>query len=218
MSARNRWVCSLGALIAATGCTAAGDGNPAAVRSALAGLELTRSPAVWSPPEEGADGAPEFEVRWSPGGAVFPSHAIAAVPWGDAAAVVDANRRLHRFHRDGRMEPIADQVSNVLASQDAQLLGYASGGDYGPKDVHVVDANGRDRVVAGNVLAPALLSFDRGANLLHLLAAGPGGVAGEHVIDLAAATPSARCLTNCALVTGEDWGDAFVEPPGQVTP
>jgi len=218
MTSGARWACWLGALTAAVGCTTAADGEAAPGRGALGELALTRGPALWAPPEQGADGAPQFEVRWSPGGAVFPSPAIASLPWGDAAAVVDASRRLHRFQRDGRLEPIAEQVSTPLASRDGQWLGYAAGPDYGPKDVHVVDRNGRDRVVAAGVLAPTLLAFAPDGHELELLAAGPGGVMGRHVIDLEAATPSARCLTNCQLRTGEDWGDAFVELPEPVGP
>ncbi len=224
---------ALCALIAAIGCTAVQGESVAVDRVALNGdvlngdalngdalgqLTLTHGPTLWSPPDDGADGAPQFEVRWSPGGPVFASRAIAALPWGDAAAVIAADGSLHRFHRDGRDEALADQATTPLASPDGRLLGYASGDPYGPKDVHVVDARGQDRVVAIHVLAPALLSFERDGHELDLVAAGPGGVMGQHVIDLDADAPSIRCLTNCALRTGEDWGDAFVPLPGQGAP
>lgn len=202
----------LGGLALTIGCASAELAEAPARRAELAALELERGPTVWSPPQ-GADGPSHFEVGWAPGGPVFPAPATASRAWGDAAAVLDGERALHRFHRDGRVEPIADRVSGMIVSGDGQRLAYTTGDVYGPMDVRIVsDDDGETRVVAREVLAPSLLSFEQSGSVLFLLAAGPGGVMGLHVIELDGA-PALRCLTNCALRTGTAWGDAFVAPP-----
>lgn len=197
------------------GCVAADPGGPSSASSAplvdLASLELQRTP-LQARLAEGSDEAPLSEVRWAPGGAVFPEPALTAAAWKDAAAVVDARGRLHRFGRDGRTTFLADDVAGMVVSADGELLAYTRGDWYGPRDVHLVH-EGRDERLAAQVRGASVIAVDARAGAMFLIASSPGGVAGLHVIDLEATPRAPRCLTNCALRTGTPWGDAFVPPP-----
>jgi hypothetical protein len=76
-------------------------------------------------------------------------------------------------------------------------------------EVHVLDADGADRVLTTGLASAGLLAPQPDGTIF-FVGARNGGVAGLWSISAG----KTRCLTNCDLRTGQPWGDRFVPPPG----
>ncbi|MBX3274997.1 MAG: hypothetical protein KF729_32330 [Sandaracinaceae bacterium] len=130
--------------------------------------------------------------------------AAAFVPrWREGGALVDPERRLYEVAPGGAPRMLAAGVT-ALASDGARLA-YVVQRDL-EVELRVDDGEG-PRTWARGLSSAAMLRVD-GARV-RFVGAVPGGVAGVWWAD----ADGARCVTNCALRTGEPWGDAFVPPP-----
>lgn len=192
------------------GCSASS--TPAAHAALLpsATVEIVR---VVSAPPAGGDGPAIVELAITRGDArrTLP-RAIGGVAFGDAALVLLPDRSLARLtaEPDG-VAAIDTSVDFVpVVSPDGAAFAYARSDDGLAHALIVQSARGTRILAAGLASIGALRFVD--AERLVFVGARSGGVAG---LWIARTTSEARasCLTNCALRTGQPWGDAFVPPP-----
>jgi hypothetical protein len=132
--------------------------------------------------------------------------AIAFVPrWRRGAALIDPERRLYEVLPNGERRMLVAGAGGELAiSPDGRLLVYAV--ERGELRTH--DGESERTIASGLSSAGVLRVLDRH---VAFVGARPGGVAGVWIAAIDGS--GARCLTNCALRTGEPWLDQFVAPP-----
>lgn len=130
--------------------------------------------------------------------------AIAFVPaWRGGAALVDPEGRLYEVGSQGALRMLAASAAGELAVAGG-LLVYAS--TAGELRVH----DGREeRTIASALASIGALRVVEGRVLF--VGAVNGGVAGVWHAPLDGS--GARCLTNCDLRTGTDWGSRYVPLP-----
>jgi hypothetical protein len=135
--------------------------------------------------------------------------ALAYVPFRDGVALVDEHRQLVLVDPAGARRVLARESGAPPARGAKGELVYVARYDLGA-DLHVLDAAGRDRVLARGLVSAGLLAPQSDGRVL-FVGAGNGGVAG---VWLAAADVPVRCLTNCELTTGGQPGlPGFVPLP-----
>lgn len=167
---------------------------------------------VGSQPPEANDASPRFAVAFRmPDGTTRPvdREAIAFVPqWRSGAALVDPERRLYEVLPDGMRRMLVAGATGALAvSPDRSELAYVVASDV-LGDLRVHDGS-TERTLASGLASIGNLRFSEDGTLVAFVGASPGGIVGVWI----AGQGGARCLTNCALRTGEDWQDRFVPPP-----
>lgn len=135
--------------------------------------------------------------------------AMHAVAVGGEVYWVDAAHRLHR----GEAEVLAEGVFARPIVHDERLV-YVQGGAGQPQTIHWRDDSGSGELATGLYQLGALTAAPDGSALLGV-GSRNGGVAGVWVVPLDGA--DARCLSNCDLRIGGDWGEAFVAAPGDAT-
>jgi hypothetical protein len=200
------------------GCVAPEQAQPNAASIDAAPVLIAIGPAQAGP--EGSDAVPSRRVGFRmPDGSIreVDREAIALVPrWRGAAALVDPERRLYEVRPDGHRRMLASGASGALAvSDDGALLAYVIARDvYGELRVH--DGERESTIASGLASIGALRVL--GDRVL-FVGGQPGGVAGVWIarIDHERDPASARCVTNCDLVTGTDWQDRFVPPPASAS-
>jgi len=180
--------------------------------AALVAPELVRGQTVWRAPP-GADGAERYRVTWSPGGGGPGSLAVAHVPrLGAGAALVDPARRLYAVWPDGQRRMLAEGVFDLAVSGDGALLAFAVAAPSGG-EVRLWSGSARPpRAIATGLSSAGALRFSPDGAAVLYVGAEPGGIAGLRVAGVGGGAD--RCLTNCALRTGQAWLDRFVPPPG----
>lgn len=175
----------------------------------------TDEPAVLVIAEEqvtpaGGDGAPRLSLVFQmPDGSRrrIAEKALAFAPFRDGVALVAADQQLVLLSPDGSRSVLARRSGAPPKRGLRGELWYVARYDQG-SEVHVLEASGRDRVIAGGLSSAGLLAPQADGGLL-MVAADRRGVAGLWYADAS----GARCLTNCALVAGEPWGERFVPLP-----
>lgn len=132
--------------------------------------------------------------------------AVAFVPaWRGGAALVDPEGRLYEVGAGGALRMLAASVGGELAVAGERLV-YAAG-SAGELRAH----DGREeRTIASGLASIGALRVVEGRVLF--VGAVNGGVAGLWHAPLDGS--GARCLTNCGLRTGTDWGARHVPLPG----
>lgn len=190
---------------------------PSGARSlfAMGATELVVLRSLEAPP--GGDGPTRLTLALARAGqsvpVELPSPAIYAAPWGDDAVVLSADGTLRRLRANGALVLVArDVVDDPALSDDGRKLAYvAHDGDlaYALRVIEV----GHTRTIARDVPSAGALRFSPDARALVFVGRSAGGVAGLHTISLEPADEATRCLTNCALVTGQPWGNNFVPLP-----
>jgi hypothetical protein len=158
----------------------------------------------------GGDGQPRMSLafRYADGRRVpIEGEATAYAPFRDGVALVDTQKQLVLVARDGARSVLARVAGAPPVRAPGGELVYVARHDL-VAEVHVLDAGGRDRVVASG-LADAGVLAPQPDGRLFFVAARNGGVAGVWLAERGAA----RCLTNCELETGTPWGDKFVPLP-----
>lgn len=161
-------------------------------------------------PAPGSDERPLYSLAWRhPDGHVEPielppvMHAVALdgeVYWVD---------RSHRLHR-GADEILAEGVFARPIVRGERLV-YVTGGAGEPQTIHWRDDHGGGELGTELYQLGALAPAPDGSALLGVGSL-DGGVAGVWVVPLDG--DEARCLSNCDLRVGSDWGERFVAPPG----
>jgi hypothetical protein len=192
------------------GCSASS--TPAA-RVALEPSTTVEIVRVVSAPPTGGDGPEIVELAITRGGArLTVPRAIGGVAFGDAALVLLPDRSLARLtgEPDGvaAIDTAVDFVPVVSPSGD--VFAYARSDDGLAHALIVEDAQGA-RILADGLASIGALHFVDGERLV-FVGARSGGVAGLWIVRTTS-DARASCLTNCALRTGQPWGDAFVPPP-----
>jgi hypothetical protein len=128
-------------------------------------------------------------------------------------ALIDTARRLVLVAPDGSRRVLAREAGAPPVSGHAGELFYVA--RYGVSaEVHRLQADGSDRVLADGLSNAGVLTPERDGALL-FVGARNGGVAGIWRVDTQSlASSAAHCLTNCELQTGAPWGNAYQPPPG----
>lgn len=167
---------------------------------------------------EGSDAPEQIEIAWRfPRGTTQPvdlgAPVLAAAVWRDSVLATTPSEALVRLASDGRTLELDRSVIGELAvSEDGRALAYArSTGNEGELVVRRDEdpASGAVTIARGFASIGAMRFSDDGA-LVCFVGARNGGVLGVHVAR-STSDEGVRCLTNCTLRTGEDWGGAFVE-------
>ena len=202
-----RWVAA--GLFALAACA-----QPAAPPESAAPLRAG-APAVVVTAEEnltpaGGDGGPRLSLVFRfADGSVQPiaEKALAYAPFRDGVALVALDQALVLVRPDGSRSVLARNSGAPPRRGPRGELWYVARYDQG-SEVHVLEVQGRDRIVASGLSSAGLLAPERDGRLF-LVAADQRGVAGLWHADAS----GARSLTNCELVAGEPWGDRFVPLP-----
>jgi hypothetical protein len=158
----------------------------------------------------GGDGAPRSSLafRFADGTRTpITEEAIAYVPFRDGVALVDVQRRLLLISAQGDRRVLARASGAPPALGPRGELVYVARHDL-VAEVHVLEATGRDRIVASGLASAGVLAPQPDGRLC-FVGNRSGGVAGVYVVE----NDRARCLTNCELKTGEPWGDGYVPLP-----
>lgn len=205
----------LTAVVLAAACTPPDD---AATRASLTEARLVAvGPAEPGPP--GSDAVPHRPVAFRmPDGRTRPvdREAVAFVSrFASGAALVDPARRLYAVTPDGGRRMLAAGATGSLAtSPGGDRLAYVvARGTTGELRIH--DGQ-RARTLVAGLASVGVLRFDGAGERLFFVGGRPGGVVGVWTVGVdPEREPAARCLSNCALRTGEPWGDRFVPPPSR---
>ncbi len=162
-------------------------------------------------PSPGSDERPLYSLAWRHAdGRVEPlelppaMHAVALdgmVYWVDAA---------HQLRR-GETEVLAEAVFARPLVHGDRLI-YVQGGAGEPQTIRWLDASGDDGALATDLYQLGALAAAPDGSALLGVGSTNGGVAGVWVVPLDGS--DARCLSNCDLRVGSDWGGRFVAPPG----
>jgi hypothetical protein len=158
----------------------------------------------------GSDSVPKrmLAFRFSDGSrSPIAEAALAHTAYQNGAVLVDRRRRLLLVFPDGQERILAEETGASPVRSPRGELVYVSRGELGA-EVHVMDSNGRDRVVVRGLSNAGLLAPQEDGRIF-FIGSIPGGVAGLWVLENA----RGRCLTNCALRAGKPWGSAFVPLP-----
>lgn len=139
--------------------------------------------------------------------ALVPEAALAHAAYRNGAALIDAERRLLFVSADGQKRVLAEESGAPPVRGPLGELVYVSKHELEAR-VHVMDPDGRDRVVLSGLANAGLLAPQPDGRIF-FVGAVPGGVAGLWVIE----SDRGRCLSNCALRAGKSWGDGFVPLP-----
>ena len=189
------------------------DGKSELGRVVTAGASVVaiRVLAVEDDTPSGGDGAPRMTLAFelADGTRVaIAEQATAYAAFRDGVALVDRERRLVLATVDGARRVLARQAGAPPVQGPSGELAYVA--RYGlVAELHVLGVDGRDRIVASGLAAAGALAPQRDGSVF-FVGARAGGVAG---VWRASVDASVRCLTNCELVTGSDWGDRFVPLP-----
>ncbi|HJK90298.1 MAG TPA: hypothetical protein RMH85_08935 [Polyangiaceae bacterium LLY-WYZ-15_(1-7)] len=227
-------------LVGLVGCTPGRSGGEVGAEAQAlegarsSGRRLVKAEQVWAPPP-GGDGAPLHALAWEHGdGTRTPVElppVVDAVAFGDAIAWVDGERVL-------RLDEVV-LARGVFAaprrSPDGARAAWVVAREEGPRleaELWVAELDGLAAVAGALAAGEAprggeIARFPTGLQSLGALrwapdgrsvlgvGAQPSGVAGLWRID--AEGGEARCLSNCDLRVGEDWGDRYVRPPGSAS-
>lgn len=181
---------------------------PAAVQQPLD--EAPRLVAVGEATEgpEGGDMRARFTVAFAmPDGSrrAVDREAIAFVErWREGAALVDPERRLYEVLPDGTRRMLARDAVG-LAVGGERLAYVVERGGFG--SLHVHDGE-RDTRVAQRFASIGAVRLD--GETVTFVGVRPGGIVGVWQLDLG---EEPRCLSNCALRTGEPFADRMIPVP-----
>jgi hypothetical protein len=210
---------ALAAALLLTGCsppkatqetaTPSGAGELAAAERAPA-IEVV---AVNDDTPAGGDGPPRLTLafRFADGSRrPIAGEATAYVPFRRGVALVDLQRQLVLVTADGARSVLAREAGAPPARGPSGELAYVARHDLAV-EVHVLEEDGRDRIVARGLGSAGVLAPQRDGRLFFVATPSGGGVAGlwlaggEH--------EDARCLTNCELATGAPLSERFMPLP-----
>lgn len=136
---------------------------------------------------------------------------LAAEEFRRGAAAVTVARELHLVHPDGSHSVLARETDGLPARDvDGSLVFAARFGE--TVEIHRLNPDGKNRRLAtfGGTATQLTPQTD---GTVFFVGAASGGVAGLWVVDSGAA----RCVTNCNLRAGKQWGDAYQTPPRDLT-
>jgi hypothetical protein len=217
---RTSWA-SIACVLALAACAprSAGEGErgarmvrPAGDDHASAKVTGIRVVAVEDDAPQGGDGAPRMTLAFQLADGterVIEGQANAYARFRDGVALVDRARRLVFVTADGARRVLAQQSGAPPVQGPRGELAYVA--RYGlVAELHLLSEDGRNRIAASGLADAGTLLPQRDGSVL-FVGARPGGVAG--VWRASADGQPARCLTNCELRTGTDWGDRFVPLP-----
>lgn len=205
---------------ACTGSTISSSHEPltaGARREGRAGAHVEIVRTLSSPPE-GGDGPSlvELSITSADGDHTF-GPVVGGVAWEDGALILHADRRLSLGRANGEELAIDTDVTFVpVVAPDGQHYVYARSEDGTSFSLVSRSTSSRATLAHGLASIGAVRFIDADAAGRFVFVAGrPGGVAG---LFLARTSSSelAVCLTNCALRTGQPWGDAFVPLPADL--
>jgi hypothetical protein len=160
----------------------------------------------------GGDGAPRLTLafRFADGTRTAIGQATAYAPFRQGVALVDVQGRLVLVAPDGARSVLALVSGAPPARGPRGELAYVARHGLAA-EVHVLDGDGRDRIVARGLGSAGVLAPQPDGRLFFVATRRGGGIAGLWLAD--DASGSARCLTNCALTTGAPLDDRFVPLP-----
>lgn len=191
-------------LVLAVACSSAGVDH----RQTSALSEPPRLVALSEAPDTVGDETPRMRLGFVDGQGNIREHdqraQLFVERFRDGAALVDSERRLYQvwpFER--RM--LAANVSAIAS--DGEHLVYVTQNSDG-LSIRLHDG-ASERILARGLASAGVLKIE--AERVLFVGAANGGVAGVWQVSFGA--NEARCVTNCALRTGQPWGDAFVPPP-----
>lgn len=202
---------ALASLVGATGCEVAEPSGSASV--ALSEAPVLVSHRRVSEPAPGSDGRPLYALAWrdSTGELTpidLPRPALHAVALDEQVFWVDGDHALHRY-ASGADEWIADGVfARPIAREEC--IFFVQGGAGEPQTVRWIAVDGTEGRLATRLYQLGALTLAPDESALLGVGSTNGGVAGLWVLPFRG---DARCLTNCELRVGGDWGDAFVPAP-----
>jgi hypothetical protein len=204
-------------LLALTVACAAAPRGPSADPEPLREAARVEVVRTLSTPPEGGDGASLLELRVT--SAQGDEHVFApfvgGVPFGDAALLLDGERALSLGRGTGERTPLDTDVAFVpVVAPEGDSYVYATSEDGSRFALVRVTDDGTRVTLAEGLASIGAVHFVDEARFV--FAGGrSGGVAGLWMAS--AREPSlAICLTNCALHTGQPWGDAFVPLPADL--
>ena len=205
------WALALGLGLALGACASATPAPQAAeLRQRAPSPEVEVVSQRDDTPEAG-DGAPLLTLafRLADGTRVpIEGEAVAFTPFRDGAAITTPERSLWLVSPDGARRRLAVQSAAPPALEADGALLYAA--LYGETaELHRLTLEGRDTVIARDLRGVGLLAPQPDGSVL-FVGASAGGVAGLWVVD---GDQAARCVTNCGLRTGQDWGESFIPAP-----
>ncbi len=158
----------------------------------------------------GGDGGPRLSLAFRTGGGrlqPIAEKALAFAPFRDGVALIALDQRLVLVSPDGSRSVLARRAGAAPRQGARGELWYVARYER-QSEVHVLEASGRDRIVASGLASAGLLAPQPDGRLL-MVAADARGVAGLWVVEAS----GARCLTNCELVAGEPWAERFMPLP-----
>jgi hypothetical protein len=184
---------------------------PVVASSALEVVVVSERFTHDAPP--GSDAEPRFRLAFQDAaGKTLPIegevHAHVAFRSGVALIEASPERPLLLVTPDGARRVLAQRAGAAPVVGEDGALYYAA--RYGLEvELHRLEAAGRDRILAGGLASAGVLAPRADGSLL-FVGAHNGGVAGMW----RATDAGAKCLTNCALRTGQDWAGKHVPAPG----
>lgn len=201
------------AIVVLAACAPRPTAAPGALQAAETGIEVVSRRDV---APAGGDGAPRLGlVLVRAGGVRVPIEGEAThyALFRDGAAILrpDESLELVTASEPGTRTVLARRSGPPARDAEGALL-YVARYDL-DAELHRLSPSGEDRVLARGLVGIGLLSPQPDGRVL-FVASVNGGVAGLFVAD----ERGARCLTNCALRTGEPWGDALVPIPASAEP
>jgi hypothetical protein len=169
--------------------------------------------AVHDDAPAGGDGAPRLTLAFLyRDGTRIPieGEATSYVPFRRGVALVDTEHRLVLSTPEGARSVLALDAGAPPARGPRGELVYVARHDL-EVEVHVLDEDGRDRVVARELGSAGMLAPQADGRLFFIATPRGGGVAGLWLTERGQS--AARCLTNCELETGAPLDDRFVPLP-----
>ena len=127
------------------------------------------------------------------------------------AAAVTVARELHLVHPDGSHSVLARETDGLPVREgDGSVVFAARFGE--TVEIHRLHADGKNRRLA-SFAGTATQLTPQGDGSIFFVGAATGGVAGLWLADQS----GARCITNCELKAGKEWGDAYQASPRDLT-